>query len=161
MTNTVGAIVINANKKQSGKNKYMEINEIFEKLKTIYVENGFKEKTLTFNEGNDLLHPSISFSYNKVNYIIYIENEDEFYCTIDSIDDTDLDDDFYMYLNEYDETNEPIEYFDQYLINIKEGIHSKIRKVWIELEKIKEKYESDDDINYLFNMIAKRALDLD
>jgi hypothetical protein len=125
----------------------MNITEIKEKLINILLDEGYKRKDITEDtEVQEVLY----FSIKKINYQIYIEDEEIITIGIVSIDDTDYTNDF---LQQYDESGD-ISFFEDYLMGLDETDHTQLRKLWIDIEKIEEKY-ADTSIGHDFYNIVK------
>jgi len=125
----------------------MNITEIKEKLINILLDEGYKRKDITEDES---IEEILLFSRKKINYQIYIEDEESLTIGIESIDDTDYTNDF---LQRYDETGN-ISFFEDYLMGLDETDHTQLRKLWIDIEKIEEKY-ADTSIGHDFYNIVK------
>ena len=125
----------------------MNITEIKEKLINILLDEGYKRKDITEDES---IEEILLFSRKKINYQIYIEDEESLTIGIESIDDTDYTNDF---LQRYDETGN-ISFFEDYLMGLDETDHTQLRKLWIDIEKLEEKY-ADTSIGHDFYKIVK------
>ncbi len=111
----------------------METAEIKKALIDIFIDHGFKEKDIVSDKTADNV---LRFSHKKVNYIIYIEGPEDITYAIESIDDAGYDSDF---LQNRDECGD-IDHFDGYLHGIQNGDFQDLRRIWLDLEKIEEKY---------------------
>ncbi len=108
----------------------MEIPQIAEKLIAILLEHGIKPKDIR-QDGE-----SISFDRRKITYSIYIEGEEDIHYGVESIEDADYSQDFFSNKDEYGDIN----HLEDFLSQIDEGLYDDYRKLWIDLEKLEEKY---------------------
>jgi hypothetical protein len=127
----------------------MNLTEIKEKLINILLEEGYKRKDITEHES---IEEILLFSRKKINYQIYIEDEESLTIGIESIDDTDYTNDF---LQRYDETGN-ISFFEDYLMGLDETDHTQLRKIWIDLEKLEEKYADTSIDHDVYNIIKEK-----
>jgi hypothetical protein len=127
----------------------MNLTEIKEKLINILLEEGYKRKDITEDtEVQEVLY----FSIKKINYQIYIEDEEIITIGIVSIDDTDYTNDF---LQRYDESGD-ISFFEDYLMGLDETDHTQLRKIWIDMEKLEEKYGDTSIGHDVYNIIKEK-----
>jgi hypothetical protein len=127
----------------------MNLTEIKEKLINILLEEGYKRKDITEDtEVQEVLY----FSIKKINYQIYIEDEETITIGIVSIDDTDYTNDF---LQQYDESGD-ISFFGDYLMGLDETDHTQLRKIWIDIEKLEEKYADTSIGHDVYNIIKEK-----
>ena len=84
---------------------------------------------------------TIFFWYKGITYSIFIEGPDAVHYGVDSMDDVDLDRDFWEYKDEV-ENYEHLEDWFEY--TVKANVYANIRKIWRTLEKLEE--EGDDDL---------------
>ena len=127
----------------------MNLTEIKEKLINILLEEGYKRKDITEHESVEEI---LLFSRKKINYQIYIEDKDTLTIGIQSIDDTEYTNDF---LQRYDEFGD-ISFFEDYLMGLDETDHTQLRKIWIDIEKLEEKYADTSIGHDVYNIIKEK-----
>ena len=127
----------------------MNITEIKEKLINILLDEGYKRKDITEDES---IEEILLFSRKKINYQIDIEDEDTLTIGIQSIDDTEYTNDF---LQRYDEFGD-ISFFEDYLMGLDETDHTQLRKLWIDIEKLEEKYADTSIGHDVYNIIKEK-----
>lgn len=125
----------------------MEEKTVAECIEYIYnflVENKIKKDMIKINDD------TINFYHKDIEYFILVEAYDCVQYGINSMDDVDLDDDFWQ--NKVDiEDYKYIDTFHYYVINEKQ--YDYVKKIWKSLENLQNKYdEYDEDFK---NIIAQ------
>ena len=106
-------------------------------IKTLTEEFGYKQKDIWFDEADESL---IYFKRKKITYDFYIEGENTIQFGISEIEDTDFDSDFFMDIVEYCDND-----YTNPLYAIEEGFYDFYREVYMALNKLEDKYESNYD----------------
>jgi hypothetical protein len=127
--------------------------QLSEELIDIFKQSGFKLSQIKkeYSKTDHLI-----FEYNKIIYDIdYSGGNEEIICSFQEIIDCDYSIDF---LNENFEQYCSIENIEDFFLKVKEGGFDTLRIVWLELDKIENKYSSKLPIDFEELIMQKYSL---
>lgn len=120
------------------------VGECIEYIYNFLIENKIKKEMIKINDD------TINFNHKGIEYFILVEAYDCVQYGVNSIDDVDLDNDFWQ-----DKVDcEDYKYIDTFLFYvINEKQYDYVKQIWKSLEKLQDKYdEYDEDFK---NIIAQ------
>lgn len=83
----------------------------------------------------------ISFKFKDFEYQIYIESSEDVHYSVTKLNGVDLDSDFWMNKDEYEDYT----YIEDYLLDVVlDNKYAYVKKVWSTLEKLESSDEEDD-----------------
>lgn len=109
----------------------MNNQQIIDSLISTLILNKIKRDNI------DVEDLSIDFTVKNITYNIYVEDEETVHYGVKNIEDAEYSEGFLHKLTEYGDVG----YLNEFLDSVKEGTFEKYRKVWLDLQKLEDKYE--------------------
>ena len=81
---------------------------------------------------------TLIFKVRQINYLIYKEDKETYQCTIDSIDNINISEEYYNNFIEYD--------WEEFIYAIEDKYYDWIKDLYKAIERMKDKYEEEFDI---------------